>query len=93
MHGASAGRSFDYAQDDETRKAEETVGMLRAVAIGSTLCRRGLFSLAVILSAAKDLTPIALSMPGVSTVHRGPTTDYRLPTTDNRPLSPLHSGD
>ena len=37
MLGASAGRSFDYAQDDETGAAAETVGVLRAVAVWRTL--------------------------------------------------------
>ena len=35
MLGAIAGRSFDYAQDDETREAEEAAGVHRASADGS----------------------------------------------------------
>ena len=35
VHGASAGRSFGYAQDDETGEAEEAAGVHRASADGS----------------------------------------------------------
>ena len=35
VHGASAGRSFDYAQDDETGAAMESEGGHRARAGGS----------------------------------------------------------
>ena len=38
VHKARAGRSFGYAQDDETGMTAEAVGMLRAVAIRGTLC-------------------------------------------------------
>ena len=35
VHGASAGRSFGYAQDDATGEAEEAAGVHRASADGS----------------------------------------------------------
>ena len=78
MYTATANRSFATLRMTVMRKADEEQISLTATAL--RIPSDATVPL-VILSAAKDLSAVAASLPTVSSRYRAPTTDHRLPTT------------